>query len=136
MVRGLEHFCCEDRQRESELLSREKRRLWGDLPAAFQYLKEICKKEGERLFTQADSDRTRGKTLKLKEERFGLDARKKFFPVRVVRHWHRLSREAPNAPSSEVFEARLDRGLSNLFYWKMSLPRAGGVELDDLSCPL
>lgn len=56
MVRGLEHFCCEDRQRESELLSREKRRLWGDLPAAFQYLKEICKKEGEQLFTQADSE--------------------------------------------------------------------------------
>ncbi|KFR13875.1 hypothetical protein N306_00422, partial [Opisthocomus hoazin] len=51
---------------------------------------------------------------KLKEGRFGLDIRKKFFTMRVVRHWHRLPRAAVNAPSLEMFKARLDEALSNL----------------------
>ncbi|KFQ23310.1 hypothetical protein N332_10479, partial [Mesitornis unicolor] len=52
--------------------------------------------------------------FKLKEGRFRLDIRKKFFTVRVVRHWHRLPREAVDAPSLAVFKAKLDRALSNL----------------------
>ncbi|KFZ49089.1 hypothetical protein N321_11020, partial [Antrostomus carolinensis] len=52
--------------------------------------------------------------FKLEEGRFSLDIRKKFFSVRVVRHWHRLPREAVDAPSLEVFKARLDEALSNL----------------------
>ncbi|KFW79661.1 hypothetical protein N305_11202, partial [Manacus vitellinus] len=52
--------------------------------------------------------------FKVKESRFRSDIRKKFFTVRVVRHWHRLPREAVDAPSLEVFKARLDGALSNL----------------------
>ena len=59
-------------------------------------------------------DRMRGNGFKLKEGKFRLDARKKFSPVRVVRHWHRLPREAVAAPSLEGFKARLDGALSNL----------------------
>jgi len=54
------------------------------------------------------SDRTRGKGSKLKEGRFRSDIRKKYFTMRVVKHWHRLSREAVDAPSLEVFKVRLD----------------------------
>ena len=110
MVRGLEHLSYEDRWRELGLFSLEKRRLWGDLRAAFQYLKGAYKKAGEELFTGACSDRTRGNGFKLKEGRFRLDVRKKFFTVRVVR----LPREVVDAPSLEVFKARLDGALSNL----------------------
>ncbi|KFV48170.1 hypothetical protein N341_06666, partial [Tyto alba] len=52
--------------------------------------------------------------FKLKEGRFRLDLMKKFFTVRMVRHWHRLPRAAVAAPSLEGFKARLDRALSNL----------------------
>ncbi|KFQ38069.1 hypothetical protein N332_02806, partial [Mesitornis unicolor] len=52
--------------------------------------------------------------FKLEEGRFRLDIRKKFFTVRVVRHWHRLPREVVDAPSLEVFKARLNRALGNL----------------------
>ncbi|KFP16544.1 hypothetical protein Z169_14838, partial [Egretta garzetta] len=52
--------------------------------------------------------------FKLKQGRFRLDVRKKFFTMRVVKHWNRLPREAVQAPSLETFKARLDGALSNL----------------------
>ncbi|KFP41262.1 hypothetical protein N324_05614, partial [Chlamydotis macqueenii] len=51
---------------------------------------------------------------KIEGGRFRLDIRKKFFTMRVVEHWHRLSRDMVGAPSLETFKARLDGALSNL----------------------
>ncbi len=57
---------------------------------------------------------TRGNGFNLVEHRFRLDSRKKFFTVRVVRHWNRLPSEVVDAPSLEMFNARLDGVLSSL----------------------
>ena len=50
----------------------------------------------------------------MKEGRFRLDVRGKFFIKRVVKCWNRLPREVGDAPSLEAFKARLDGALDSL----------------------
>jgi len=70
----------------------------------------------------------RDNSFKVKEGRLRLDTRKKFFRVRVVRHWQRLPRGMIDVPSLETFRARLDGALSNLIQLKLSLLTAGGLD--------
>jgi len=82
---------------------------------AFQYQKGTYRKAEEGLFVRTGSDRMRGNGFKLEEGRSRLDiVKKKFFTVRVVRHWNRLPRDIVDFPSLEVFKARLNVILDSL----------------------
>jgi len=58
MIQGMEYLSYEDRLRELGLFS-PKRRLWGNLTAAFQHLNRSYQK-GDRLFSRVCGDRTKG----------------------------------------------------------------------------
>ena len=90
-------------------------------------MKGAYKQEGEQLFTRVDSDRTRGDGLKLRQGRFRLNMRWKFF-TEGGDVLNRLPKEAVDAPSLEAFKARLDVALGSLVWWLVTMHIAGGVE--------
>ena len=94
------------------------------------------KQEGSQLFERVDNGRTRENGFRLKEGRFRLDVRGKFFTLRVVRCWNSCpERLWMPRPSLEVFKARLDGALGSLGWYEMgrlvALPAAEGLELRD-----
>lgn len=99
---------------ELGLFSSEKRRLQGDLIAAFQYLQGNYRKEGDRVFSRVCSDRARGSGFKLKESRFRLDTRKKIFYRKGGEALHRFLSDVADALSLQTFKVRLDKVPGNL----------------------
>lgn len=98
----LESKSYEQQLKELELFSREKRRLKGHLIVPYNCLKgglyEIVS-----LFSKLTSYRTRGNSLKLKQERFTLHMRKDFF-----KHWNKMPGEAVEFPPLRLSKSHLD----------------------------
>ncbi|KAF4788184.1 hypothetical protein TURU_163702 [Turdus rufiventris] len=118
LFQGQEPFCSGDGMGELRVFTwrRESSRESSSPFQSLKGLQESWKGTGDKGW----SDRTKGKGFKLKENR-KLGIKKKFFPVRAVRPWHGLFREAVAAPGAlEVSKARLDGALSKLGQWKVS----------------
>ena len=82
-------------------------------PASPHLLARGSEEAGD-LFSVITSDRTHGNGFKLRQGKFRLDMRKRFFTKRVVAHWNRLHSEAVTAPSLSEFKKRLDCALSHM----------------------
>jgi len=53
--------------------------------------------------------------MKLHQEKFRLDFRKRFFTERAAGHWNRLPREVVMAPILSEFKEHLEDSLSHVF---------------------
>ena len=73
---------------------------------ASQYLKGGHKKEGDRIFIRA--------SFKLKQGRFRLDIKKRYFAIRVVKPWNRLPRVMVDILSLDTLKVTLGHVLSNV----------------------
>lgn len=131
-IRRMEHPSSNERLRELALFSLHKRRLRGDLCAAFQDFNGAYRKDGDRLCNRASSGSTRPNGFKLREARFRLDTRKTFFTTRAAKRWKPLPREAVDASSLETFKGQLGRGSEQPDLVEDGPPHCWGAGPDDL----
>lgn len=61
-------------------------------------------------------DRTGDNNIKMKESKFRLNLRKKFFVMRVLEHSKKLPRKVVGTSSLEGLRVELNRALVNLIY--------------------
>lgn len=103
---------------EMKVFSLEKRRLSGDFPAPYRYLKGDWNEVGMGLFSQAASDRMRGNCLKLRQWRVRWE---KFLPWKGYQALEEAASKVAQSPHLEVFEKWADRALRDVGWWCLAV---------------
>ena len=113
MVKGLKGKTYKEQLRSLGLFSLERRMLSGGLITVSSFLKEGSR-GGSADLSLLTADRIQRNGMKLHQEKFRLDMKKRFFTERVASHWNRLPREVVTAPSLSEFKKHLDDAFSHM----------------------
>ena len=108
MIAGQRGKSYEQRLRDLNLFSLERRRARGDLIETFKIVKGLTGLTVDELFTTAHSQITRGHSCKLQRNYARLEIRANFFTQRVVPLWNRLPEEVISCTSVDTFKVALD----------------------------
>ncbi len=115
-MRGLRYVPCEERLRQLNLFSLERRRLRADLIPAFKIFKgEVDLNPSDFRPPRAG---LRGHTYRLLQGPSRLRRRSGAFSVRVVEFWNRLPAHLVLSPSVSILKKQVDR------QWSEILPAA------------
>ena len=115
-VVGLEDLPYEERLQRLDLFSFQGRLLRTDLILVYKIMQGLCSITPEDFFTLNDSTATRGHPCKLFKPRIRLEARKRFFSIRVINTWNSLSSDTVTADNVDKFKANLKRDLGQALY--------------------
>ncbi len=118
LVRGHSHVPYEERLRQLNLFSLERRRLRADLILAFKIFKGEVDLNPSAFFLRPPRAGLRGHAYRLLQGPSRLRRKSGAFSVRVVKYWNRLPAHLVLAPSVSISKKQLDR------HWFETFPAA------------
>lgn len=116
VVRGLEESPYETRLKTLNLFSFQGRLLRADLILVYKIFHGLCAINPSELFKRPLDSRTRGHNYKLAVPLTHIEARRRFFSVRVVALWNSLQCDTVEADTLGRFKHLLHRDLGNILY--------------------
>ncbi len=115
LVRGLRHVPYEERLRQLNLFSPERRHFRADLILAFKIFKGEVDLSPSEFFLHPPRAGLRGHTYRLLQGPSRLRRSSGAFFVRIVKFWNRLPAHLVLSPSVSIFKKQLDRHWSEIF---------------------
>ena len=115
-IQGFEVLSYGERLRRLDLFSVQGRLLRADLIMTYKIFQGLCAVTPNELFNLAVDPRTRGHRFKVVVPAANVDARKRFYSVRVASWWNRLRDDTVGAPSLSCFKQRLHDDLGEVLY--------------------
>lgn len=109
MIPRLRNKSYEERLKELNLFSLEKRRVRGDLITLFKIFNGFTNMNIEKYLSVDRSNVTRNNGFKIVGKRFKTNEAKHFFFNRVVNIWNRLPSNVVDSGTIETFKVRLDK---------------------------
>lgn len=129
MVKTLKGKTYEECLRLLALFNLEKRTLRDDLISAYNFLTGGRRRGGSALLSLVTCDGAQGNRMKLCQEKFRLDMRKRFFTEKLLGHWNRQG--SGQASESQASQSSRNIWMMLLITWSGSLVR--GREMDSMT---
>jgi len=114
MVIGISNLSYEERLKRLDLPCLRFRRRSGDMIETYKYLHQKYSVDATKLIHRVTSDRTRGHTMKITQEKCKTRLRMNFFSQRIMSTWNSLNEETVTAQTINSFKNKLDKEWNNM----------------------